>query len=229
MQISKITVGKKYGMLTAIDKTYPLGGKTSFIMKCDCGKIKTIRTGDILSGRTKSCGCYRRHFYEEKQNNPNYRHGFGSSYNPFYRVFLGIRQRCENANNNSFIDYGCRGISCEWISFVSFKNDMYESYLEHSKSHNGDTTIERIDNEGNYCKDNCKWITKGEQSLNKRSSRILKIFGEEKTLSQWSDKYGVGTTVISRRIEHGWELEDAVKLPPRKGKYKRKEQFPESF
>jgi hypothetical protein len=96
--------------------------------------------------------------------NPNYKHGF--KHTRFYRLWQTINTRCNNSNRKFYFKYGGSGIKSEWSnSFIKFKNDMYESYLEHVKKFGEkETSIDRIDNKKNYCKSNCRWATRKEQT-----------------------------------------------------------------
>ena len=179
---------------------------------CDCGE-KTIATNNNLStGHTRSCGCLQK----EVQRTVNITHGF--KHTRFYVIWVQMKYRCEKPYNSSYHRYGGRGIKCLWKTFEDFKNDMYESYLAHvEKRGEQNTTIERIDNDKNYCKWNCRWATRKEQARNRRTSTILSFGGKTKTIAEWADDVGIGQKIISQRINRdGWTPEEALTHPPRK-------------
>lgn len=129
------------------------------------------------------------------------RHGMRQS--AFYNVWCGIRKRCNRPSHKSYPRYGGRGIKCEWDSFESFRDDMYVSYIEHRKS-NTNTSIERIDNDKNYNKENCRWANAKEQANNRSNNTIIEIGGVSKTLTQWAEQVGIKVdTMIWRFYKFG--------------------------
>jgi len=115
--------------------------------------------------------------------------------NPLYKKWTEMKQRCQNPNNPSFKDYGGRGIcvSKRWLNFANFQKDMVASYRP-------GLTLERIDNNGNYSRANCRWATKKEQANNRRSSHLIIFRGQTKTLSQWAEKIGVRLGTLNQRF-----------------------------
>ena len=143
----------------------------------------------------------------------NYRHGHklqdGAS--PEYVCWNAIRARCGNPKNPSYDRYGARGIVvCDrWQNdFLAFLSDMGP---RPSFSH----SVERIDNNGHYEPSNCKWATKTEQANNRRSSRLVDLDGETKTLAEWCRIKGIAPTTVCQREAYGWSIERALTEPLR--------------
>ena len=158
---NKEVLTKKYGKWTPLhfDEESKSGGK--IICKCDCGNVKSVSIYNLTSGNSKSCGC-------EFHGKPI--HGMGNT--KFYYVWCAMKNRCDDSNNPYYKDYGGRGITyCDrWKYFINFRDDMYEDYLKHNELYNGDTSIDRIDVNGNYEPSNCRWATMKEQNMNKRNN-----------------------------------------------------------
>lgn len=162
-------VGKRFGKLMVVEeKGINKWGNCLFLCKCDCGSQKVIPSANLRDERTKSCGCLSS---RNKIGLLNLTHGFSRKDHPesFYNRYMGIRARCNNPKNHKYPIYGARGIKCLWKSFEEFKNDMYESYLDHIKEFgHKNTIIDRIDVNGNYIKENCRWVTAKESAMNTR-------------------------------------------------------------
>lgn len=166
-------VGKKFGSLRV--KKFVGTNKWNncmFLCKCGCGNTKIVVSGSLRNGGTTSCGCQSsRNFIGERSTT----HGFSRKDHPesFYNRFCTIKARCNNPKNHKYKDYGGRGIKNLWESFEEFKNDMYESYLEHVEEFGiKNTSIDRIDVDGHYEKSNCRWATYKEQANNKRKQYV---------------------------------------------------------
>lgn len=151
----------------------------------------------------------------------NYIHGM--RYTRIYKIYHGIRARCDNniGNKKSFALYGARGITYEWKTFEDFYKDMSESYNNHVKKFGErNTTIDRINGEGNYSKENCRWATHKEQNNNSRQNHYITYKGETKTLANWADELGIKRTTLYMRInQYKYPIERALNPKRRGGVY----------
>jgi len=200
--------GVKFGRLTPLGisghrKNYP--SQYCWFCKCDCGNIISVGRGDLVSKNTSSCGCLA----SESKKSVNTIHGHDRKgiVEKTYKIWTSMRQRCRNPNDTSYHGYGGRGINvCDrWDSYANFINDMGPRPVG--------TSIDRINNDGDYEPSNCRWATKSEQSNNKRTSRFIEIDGIKMTMSEWELKMGLNVGMVSRRIKSGWPPEMAVLTP----------------
>lgn len=166
---------------------------------CDCGK-EIVATGyNLRSGNTKSCGCYNIDRIVQRSR----QHGLSKT--RMFKIWAGVRKRCNNPNTKSYNHYGGRGIKmCEsWDTYVNFFNDMKEGYRD-------DLTLERIDPNGNYEKSNCRWASSKEQARNKRNSNYITIGEESLTAAEWSERSGTMSSTILWRVKNGWDVKRAI-------------------
>lgn len=140
-------------------------------------------------------------------------HGmYGTS---FYRRWISAKNRCTNPKNQGYKKYGGRGIRCLWNTFEEYKKDMYESYLDHVKKYGEyETTLDRINVNGNYSKKNCRWATHREQSRNTRTNRMLTFNNKTQCVVAWADELGVSRKAMDNRLNIlGWTIEKALSTP----------------
>lgn len=160
---------KRFGRLIALEMIErDKNGKQIWNFRCDCGKSKLLLKEAVVGGRIQSCGCL---FIEKAKFLGKSHERHGMSRTNFYNIFNSIRSRCTNPKVRNYHRYGARGIQCLWKDFTEFYKDMYASYVRHKKIFGGrNTSIERVNNEGNYCKSNCKWATMKEQQNNRNNN-----------------------------------------------------------
>lgn len=211
-------VGKKFNRLLVIEPTEKRNSNRNMIWKCqcDCGNITYVATSSLKSNHTKSCGCYKKEksiMSGIRLSEINRTHGFGYE-NPLYRKWAKIKDRCYQKSNISYKNYGDRGIiMCdEWKNdFMSFYNwAMANGYKEN-------LTIDRIDVNGNYEPNNCRWATKKEQANNRRNNVIIEYNEERHTIQEWCEKLNVKYSILYNRLRRGWSVEKAFTIPFGKG------------
>lgn len=185
--------GQKFGLLTVIGLAETDTRKTYWVCKCDCGNMKTVRSDSLLCGAIKSCGCIKRK-QDEVNLTKNHQHKMSGT--RIYSEWQGMKGRCYNKGSARYADWGGRGIEvCEqWRnSFESFYTwAMANGYQDN-------LTIDRIDNNGNYCPENCRWVGQQEQCRNRRSNINITIGNSTRTLMEWCEIFQVDYTNVNAR------------------------------
>lgn len=163
--------GARFGRLTVIEKAGVArqgqrGSRSLWLCRCDCGKEKIIVRNSLVTGNTKSCGCLE----AETKKTMHLKHGMAKT--RLWNIWCGMRDRCNRKNSSSYSHYGGRGIRVcdEWNhSFDSFKNWAV------ANGYRDDLTIDRINNDGDYCPENCRWATRKEQTRNRKNTKTVSI------------------------------------------------------
>lgn len=183
-------VGRRFGMLTVCQ--YLLD--SIWQCRCDCGKETKAYANQLKRGGKKSCGC-----------NSHVTHGRSKS--RVYNIHKFMLQRCFNRNYNRFGDYGGRGITvCDrWRGHGGFENFLSDLGDPPSDKHK----LERKDNDGPYCPENCCWVTQADQSRNRRNNVRISYGGKTLCLKDWASELGIKETTLAYRIKN-WPLERAM-------------------
>lgn len=180
---------------------------------CDCGNIISVRTCGLTSNCesrecTHSCGCQRmQHMWETRVTH-------GESKSRLYKIWKGMRKRCYNEKCYSYENYGGRGIKVcdEW-------NNDYLVFREWALNNGYDDslTIDRINVNGNYCPENCRWVDMHVQANNNRNNHLITFDGRTQTLSNWAEEYNINYHTLVARLDRGWSIEESFLIPV--GKY----------
>lgn len=193
--------GEKFGKLTAIKYV----GNRQWLFKCDCGNTKVITTCAVVGKRVKSCGCLHLERCRSGLNQRRHGHTVGGRRSPEHSVWTDILKRTTNKNHKFYNRYGGRGIKvCErWLKFENFLSDM-------GKRPKG-LTIDRIDNDCDYTKSNCKWSTRKEQARNRKTTKHITYKGQKKSLAEWCEIYKLPyARVFARLNKLHWSIEAAL-------------------
>lgn len=216
-------VGERYGRLTIVEELPRTKAKDGHMLRvmrcvCDCGNEKITKYVSLRNRHTQSCGCWWRE--------APLKHGGStkdSEYKRLYHVWCAMRNRCINPDDKNYHNYGGRGIKIcnEWLNdFPSFRDWALANGYD-PEAPQGETTIDRIDVDGNYEPLNCRWTDVETQANNKRDTVSVTHDGETMSVSQWIRRGGtVCKSVYQNRIKKGWDKESALFTPTKKWDYR---------
>jgi hypothetical protein len=190
IRLSEI-IGQKFGLLTAVEVVGKNRRGPLIKCQCDCGGLKTVNAKDLRNGNNKSCGCLHK------------KHGLTRT-RP-YLSWQNMKKRCDYPSHKSYKNYGGRGITyCDkWETFDGFWEDMKDGYADH-------LTLDRIDVDGNYTKENCRWADKGTQANNTTTNSMITFDGETLTEADFARKYNLDYELFRHRLQKGWTIERAM-------------------
>ena len=193
--------GHRFGRLVVLRRISPSRRRhrPDWLCQCDCGQTALITGMCLRTGDTRSCGCLQREVAWQRKH--------GQSKTVLHRIWRRIRNRCENPRNDSFAEYGGRGIYvCErWKQFVNFAADMGE---RPSPRH----SVDRIDNDGPYAPENCRWATPHEQMRNTSRNHWIEFGGYRLVQKDWAHRLGISSSTLEKRLRN-WPLERALTEP----------------
>lgn len=215
-------VGLKSGLLTVISfaKIHEVCGSSMWLCSCECGKEVIVKRTYLVANKvSQSCGCYKSKLSSDRGKNNKYavRHGLYNGNRRLFTIWTGMKTRCFNTKVREYHQYGGRGITMleEWrLSFTVF----YEWAI--STGYNDSLSIDRIDVNGSYVPENCRWATTMEQSRNRRNSRLYTYNGVTRNSVDWATLFGISVQVLNQRIKLGWTMEKALTVST-KGKHRK--------
>lgn len=191
----------RFGRLVAISPIRTRKG-TYWLCVCDCGEKSTVALGKLRGNNTTSCGCLQK---ELRDNIGNRSRTHGESRTALYKTWARILNRCNNPNTERFPRYGGRGIMvCKrWKEFKNFADDMRASFKK-------GLSLDRIDNNGDYSKENCRWATLEQQMNNTSNNRILVHDGKTMTMAEWARYLNIKNYILRSRFHRDWSVERAL-------------------
>lgn len=195
--------GQKFTKLKVIDLQGVQNHRAMWLCKCDCGNEIVVSSNSLLTKKTKSCGCLNIKKIIER----NTTHGLSKT--RLYKIWCGMKQRCYNKNDKRYNRYGKRDIKIcdEWLK--DFKK-FYDWSIKNGYSDK--LTIDRINNNGNYEPNNCRWITQHEQTRNYSRNIFLTYNGETLCLKDMAKKYNIPEYKLSRGLKKGYNIEEIFKM-----------------
>ena len=190
--------GQRFGRLVVLKRAENKGRMTRWLCLCDCGKTTISHAANLRNGQARSCGCYR---YDRARAVSKKHDGKGTR---LYRIWKNMRSRCNCKSVSQYKDYGGRGITVcdEWSDYKVFQ------VWALSNGYADNLTIDRIDTNGNYTPDNCKWSNHKEQNRNRRDNHIV----DGKSLSEWAEITGLNYQTLVSRANRGCSKDEILSV-----------------
>ena len=198
----KYIIGKKFGRLTVIKKME----NNKYLCKCDCGNETVVYASNLITGHTKSCGCNKKYSGKNLKTH-------GLSKLRLYKIWKDIKERCYKSNNKAYKNYGGRGITIceEWKNdFKAFHDWAFANGYDENAEY-GKCTIDRINSNGNYEPNNCRWIDIKEQARNKRNNALFTYNNETYCIAEWAEKFKIRYNTLWARLNiYKWDIKKAL-------------------
>ena len=197
----KDITGLRFGNLKAMQFVGVEAGKTRWKCVCDCGAITIKAYQHLTLGLTKSCGCLRKAVATERMRLMSTTHGLSQT--KWWKAWNGMMRRCYNISSTRYARYGGRGITvCDrWHDASKFLEDMGEPPQN--------MTLDRVNNDGGYSPENCRWASYTEQNNNRNTTKFIEFRGERLSGAQWARRLGISKATLYERLKK-WPIERAL-------------------
>lgn len=203
-------LGQRFGRLLVVSKSEErCNSGIKWNCLCDCGNSVCVPGLNLRCGDTRSCGCLQKEMVAARMTS----HGatVGRKRDRLYGVWAGMLTRTRNPNADNYKYYGGRGISVcdDWLRYENFRdwalNNGYDDMADHGKC-----TIDRVDDDGDYCPNNCRWVSASVQANNQRSNKLLTYNGETHNIKEWSVKLNINYSTLKKYVRNGKTLDDII-------------------
>jgi hypothetical protein len=193
--------GQTFGRLTVVSFIGLKNRKAVWSCLCACGNSKETLAASLKNGIAQSCGCLKSEMIIAR-NKGSATHRMKE--HQLYPTWVMMRSRCNRPKDTQYHNYGARGIRvcAEWDDFSVFVDQMGNRPER--------TTLDRINPNAGYSRENCRWATAAEQSRNTRINRVVAFEGESRCITEWSEITGIEKTVLASRLNRGWSVEQAL-------------------
>ena len=187
--------GQKYGSIEVLERAGTKGNHALWKCKCVCGIEFNATSNNLRTGNTKSCGCVQRMTHGMRRTR-------------VYKIWTGMKERCQRLKSAAYENYGGRGIKvcARWQEFEAFYDDMGDPPSEQH-------TLDRKDNDGDYEPGNCRWATEIEQHNNRSDNRMLTFQGKTQSMMDWVRETGLPKSTIQKRLKRGWSVQKTLSEP----------------
>lgn len=208
--------GKRFHRLTVLREEGRVHGRPAFVCRCDCGNLVRVNASELNASKIQSCGCLQHERASQCLSAMKTTHGESTS--RLYSIWMSMKNRCRNRRCKEYPLYGGRGIKvcAEWAGSYETFRDWAMSTGYDEAAPRGKCTIDRIDVNGNYGTENCRWATQSEQCNNRQKNRYVEVDGRRKTIAEWAQISGLPYGVIRDRLNSGWPPSRAVSQPVRR-------------
>lgn len=203
-------IGQRFGRLVCIEQRGKIGRVRAFLFRCDCGTEKQLAAGSVRSGGTKSCGCLHA---DNNRTLKRYKGAHGECHKtPEHRSWQAMLARCTNSSHVAYSNYGGRGIKVcqQWQGKGGYAQFLADMGRRPSLAH----TLDRINGDGDYEPQNCRWADKATQLKNRRVARLIEVDGEMVNVSVAAERAGISRALLRYRLNKGWPVDRALSTPP---------------